>query len=102
MMPPDASHLFEKEILRLKSLISRSRTKIQECRHQRDILKNENVNLSATLIQSQQTLAERQSTLFSLESREATLSGKMIGLDHLRELIRVSKHTEIIDFNNYL
>ena len=89
MMPPDASRLFEEEILHLKSLISRSRSKIQEYRSQRDILKNENAHLNATYVQSQHTLAERQSTLFSLESREAELSGKVIGLDHLRETIRV-------------
>jgi len=89
MMPPDASRLFEEEILRLKSLISKRRSKIQEYRSQRDILKNENAHLNATYVQSQHTLAERQSTLFSLESREAELSGKVIGLDHLRETIRI-------------
>ena len=89
MMPPDASRLFEEEILRLKSSISSSRSKIQEYKSQRDILKNENDHLNAIYVQSQHTLAERQSTLFSLESREAELSGKVIGLDHLRETIRV-------------
>ena len=96
-MPPDASRLLEEEIVRLKSLNSRTRTKIQEARSERDILKNINVHLNS---KSQHTLAEKQSTLLSLESKEMELSGKVIRLDHLRELIRVRKCTEMIDCKN--
>ena len=89
MMPPDASRLFEDEIFRLKRSISQRRSTMQEKRSERDILKNENAHLNATFAQSKHTLADRQSTLFSLEFREAELSGKMIGLDYLIKAIEV-------------
>merc|ERR1719347_2359867 len=89
MMPPDASRLFEEEILRLKRTISMSRSKLAERRRERDNFKSENSHLNATFTKNQYALKEAQSTLFGLEVRESELSAKVIGLDHLREQIRV-------------
>ena len=88
-MPPDASRLFDEEILRLKRVISMGRTKLTERRRERDNLKTENSHLNATFTKNQYTLKESQSTLYGLELRESELSAKVIGLDHLREQIRV-------------
>ena len=91
-MPPDASRLFDEEIIRLKRVLSLGRSKLVERRGERDSLKTENSHLNATYIQNQHTLKERQSTLYGLEIRESELSGKVIGLDHLIEQIRVNLH----------
>ena len=88
-MPPDASRLFDEEILRLKSMLSMGRSKLTERRGVRDSLKTESSHLNAAYIQSQHTLKERQSTLYGLEVRESELAVKVVGLDHLREQIRV-------------
>ena len=93
MMPPDASRLFEEEILRLKRTISMSRSKLAERRRERDNFKSENSHLNATFTKNQYALKEAQSTLFGLEVRESELSAKVIGLDHLREQIRVRTKT---------
>ena len=89
-MPPDASRLFDEEILRLKRVISMGRTKLTERRRERDNLKTENSHLNNTFTKNQYTLKESQSTLYGLELRESELSAKVIGLDHLREQIRVN------------
>merc|ERR1719318_822638 len=89
LMPPDASRLFDEEIIRLKRVLSLGRSKLVERRGERDSLKTENSHLNAAYIQSQHTLKERQSTLYGLEIRESELSAKVIGLDHLREQIRI-------------
>eukprot|EP00092_Neocalanus_flemingeri_P036624 GFUD01039877.1.p1 GENE.GFUD01039877.1~~GFUD01039877.1.p1 ORF type:complete len:444 (-),score=112.38 GFUD01039877.1:135-1466(-) len=89
MLPPDASRLFDEEILRLKREISKGRSKLTERRVVRDGLKSENSHLSAAYEKSQYTLQERQSTLYALEIRESELSAKVIGLDHLKEQIRI-------------
>jgi len=89
LMPPNASRLFEEEILRLKRVISIGRSKLAERRRERDALKTENDHLNATFTKKQYTLKEAQSTLFGLEVRESELSAKVIGLDHLREQIRI-------------
>jgi len=89
LMPPDASRLFEEEILRLKRVISMGRSKLAEKRRERDSLKTENDHLKATFTKNQYALKEAQSTLFGLEVRESELSAKVIGLDHLREQIRI-------------
>jgi len=89
LMPPDASRLFDEEILRLKREISRGKSKLIEKRATRDSLKSENDHLITTYEKNQYTLKERQSTLYGLEVREAELSGKVIGLDHLKEQIRI-------------
>ena len=96
-MPPDASRLFEEEILRLKRTISMSRSKLAERRRERDNFKSENSHLQATFTKNQYALKEAQSTLFGLEVRESELSAKVIGLDHLREQIRVGpRHFELL------
>jgi len=89
MMPPDASRLFSEEIARLKSVINTGRAKLNDRRGDLDRLKTEHGHLNSTFIQSQHTLKERQSTLYSLELRESELSVKVVGLDHLREQIRI-------------
>jgi len=89
LMPPDASRIFDEEILRLKREISKGKSKLVEKRANRDSLKSENDHLIATYEKNQYTLKERQSTLYGLEVREAELSGKVIGLDHLKEQIRI-------------
>ena len=90
-MPPDASRLFSEEISRLKSVINMGRSKLNEKRRDLDRLKTEHGHLNSTFVQSQQTLKERQSTLYGLEVRESELSVKVVGLDHLREQIREQK-----------
>ena len=90
MMPPDASKLFDQEILRLKHVLSMGKSKLTERMSVRDSLKTENSHLNAAYIQSQHTLKERQSTLYGLEGRESELAVKVVGLDHLREQIRVN------------
>jgi len=89
LMPPDASRLFSEEISRLKSVINMGRSKLNEKRRDLDRLKTEHGHLNSTFVQSQQTLKERQSTLYGLEVRESELSVKVVGLDHLREQIRI-------------
>ena len=91
-MPPDASRLFDEEIIRLQRVISLGRSKLDDRRGERDNLKTENSHLNAAYIQNQHTLKERQSTLYGLEIRESEVSGKVIGLDHLIEQIRVNLH----------
>jgi hypothetical protein len=89
MMPPDASRLFSEEITRLKRVISMGRSKLNEKRADRDRLMTEHGHLNTTFVQSQQTMKERQKTLFGLEARESELSVKLVGLDHLKEQIRI-------------
>ena len=91
-MPPDASRLFDEEIIRLQRVISLGRSKMDDRRGERDNLKTENSHLNAAYIQNQHTLKERQSTLYGLEIRDSEVSGKVIGLDHLIEQIRVNLH----------
>ena len=90
MMPPDATRLFSEEITRLKRVISMGRSKLNEKRADRDRLMTEHGHLNTTFVQSQQTMKERQKTLFGLEARESELSVKLVGLDHLKEQIRVT------------
>jgi len=89
LMPPDASRLFDEEILRLKRVVSMGRSKLTERRRERDGLKTENSHLNAAFTKNQYALKEFQSTLYGLELRESELSAKVIGLDHLREQIRI-------------
>merc|ERR1719228_466446 len=89
LMPPDASRLFDEEILRLKREISRGKSKLIEKRAERDSLKTENDRLITTYEKNQYTIKEIQSTLYGLEVREAELSGKVISLDHIKEQIRI-------------
>ena len=88
-MPPDVSRLFEEEILRLKRTLSMGRSKLTERKRERENLRSENNHLKATFTKNQYALKEAQSTLFGLDVRESELSAKVIGLDHLREQIRV-------------
>jgi len=89
MLPPDASRLFDEEILRLKMEISKGRSTLTEKRRDRDSLKSEYSHLNASYEKNQYTLRERQSTLYGLEVRESELSAKVIGLEHLKEQIRI-------------
>jgi len=89
MLPPDASRMFDEEIIRLKREISRTRSKLVERRGERDSLKLENGHLVSAFEKYQYTLKERQSTLYGLELKESELSGRVIGVDHLREQIRI-------------
>ena len=99
MLPPDASRLFDEEILRLKMEISKGRSRLTEKRGDRDSLKSEYSHLNASYEKNQYTLRERQSTLYGLEVRETELSAKVIGLDHLKEQIRVNCHHQSLNIH---
>ena len=89
-MPPDASRLFEEEILRLKRMISLGKTKFEEKNRELYSLKKEYSLDEETHRRNCGILKDKHAELYTLEIRETELSGKIVGLDYLREQIRVS------------